>query len=93
MQRIVSINAGEKLTFTIKRDGAPVTLQATPELREIKDNFNNVQRIGILGITRATTPGEVVTERVNPVTAVWLGVQSTWFVVDRTFAYIGGVFT
>ncbi len=93
MQRIVSINAGEKLTFTIKRGGAPVTLQATPELREIKDNFGNTQRLGILGITRSSTPGEVVTQPVDPATALWLGVKSTWFVVDRTFAYIGGVFT
>src|SRR5947209_7439573 len=37
--------------------------------------------------------GDVVTERVNPATALWLGVKETWFVVDRTLAYIGGVFT
>jgi regulator of sigma E protease len=30
---------------------------------------------------------------VNPATAVWLGVKETWFVVDRTIAYIGGIFT
>ena len=29
----------------------------------------------------------------NPATAVWLGVKETWFVVDRTVAYIGGIFT
>ena len=28
-----------------------------------------------------------------PATALWLGVKETWFVVDRTLAYIGGVFT
>jgi membrane-associated protease RseP (regulator of RpoE activity) len=38
-------------------------------------------------------PGDVVTERVDPATAAWLGVKETWFVVDRTLAYIGGVFT
>ena len=38
-------------------------------------------------------PGDVVTERVDPATALWLGVKETWFVVDRTLAYIGGVFT
>ena len=32
------------------------------------------------------------TERVDPATAAWLGVKETWFVVDRTLAYIGGVF-
>ena len=53
----------------------------------------NVHRVGVLGITRATGPGDTVTKPVNPATAVWLGVKETWFVVDRTVAYIGGIFT
>jgi regulator of sigma E protease len=93
MQRIVSIHGGDRLTFTVKRGGSTIQLQATPELRDMKDPFGNTHRQGILGITRATTPGEAVTERVDPATALWLGVKETWFVVDRTLAYIGGVFT
>jgi regulator of sigma E protease len=93
MQRIVSIHGGDTLNFTIKRGDSTVQLRATPEQREQKDSFGNVHRLGILGITRATNPGDVVTERVNPATALWLGVKETWFVVDRTLAYIGGVFT
>src|SRR3954467_11925160 len=92
MQRIVSIRAGEKLTFTVKRGDSTLQLQGTPELKEVKDNFGNVHRLGVLGITRATNPGDVLTERVNPATALWLGIKETWFVVDRTLAYIGGVF-
>jgi regulator of sigma E protease len=93
MQRVVSIHGGDRLTFTVKRSGSTIQLQATPELRDIKDPFGNTHRQGILGITRATAPGEAVTERVDPATALWLGVKETWFVVDRTLAYIGGVFT
>jgi regulator of sigma E protease len=93
MQRVVSVRAGEKLSFTIKRGNSVVQLQGTPELKEQKDPFGNVHRLGVLGITRASQPGDVLTERVNPATAMWLGVKETWFVVDRTLAYIGGVFT
>lgn len=93
MQRIVSVNPGTSLAFTVKRDGAVLNLKGTPELREMKDAFGNAHRIGVLGITRATGPGDTVTQPVNPATAVWLGVKETWFVVDRTVAYIGGVFT
>jgi regulator of sigma E protease len=93
MQRIVSIRAGEKLSFTIKRGDSIVQLQGTPELKEQKDPFGNVHRLGVLGITRASQPGDVITERVNPAAAMWLGVKETWFVIDRTLAYIGGVFT
>ena len=93
MQRIVSIRAGEQLSFTIKRGDSIVQLTGTPELKEVKDPFGNAHRLGVLGITRASSPGDVTTERVNPATAMWLGVKETWFVIDRTLAYIGGVFT
>jgi regulator of sigma E protease len=93
MQRIVGVRAGDTLNFTIKRGDSTLQLKGTPELREVKDNFGNVHRLGVLGITRATAPGDVVTERVDPATALWLGVKETWFVVERTLAYIGGVFT
>src|SRR5215218_8439320 len=93
MQRIVGVHAGDELTFTVKRGDSTLQLKATPEQREVKDPFGNAHRLGVLGITRATAPGDVVTERVDPATALWLGVKETWFVVDRTLAYIGGVFT
>jgi regulator of sigma E protease len=93
MQRIVGVRAGEPLSFTVKRGDSTVQLRGTPELREVKDPFGNVQRLGVLGITRSTAPGDVLTERVDPATALWLGVKETWFVVDRTLAYIGGIFT
>ena len=93
MQRIVGTRAGEHLTFTVKRGENTVQLQGTPELREVKDPFGNAHRQGVLGITRQTAAGDVVTERVDPATAMWLGVKETWFVIDRTLAYIGGIFT
>ena len=36
-------------------------------------------------------PGDVKFEPVSPAQAIWLGGQETWFVVDRTLSYIGGV--
>ncbi len=92
MQRIVSSSAGVPMTFTVKRTDGVVTLQATPELREVKDNFGNTHQMGVLGITRATSPEDAASvQRVDPATAVWLGVKETWFVVDQTLSYIGKV--
>jgi len=93
MQRMVSIHAGDRMTFTVKRGDGVVQLSGTPELREVKDPFGNVHRQGVLGITRQTAAGDVLTERVDPATALWLGVKETWFVIERTLSYIGGVFT
>ena len=93
MQRVVGTRAGERLTFTVKRGEGTLQLQGTPELRVVKDAFGNTHKLGVLGITRQTAAGDVLTERVDPLTALWLGVKDTWFVIDRTLAYIGGVFT
>src|SRR5712671_1266671 len=93
MQRTVGTRAGEQLTFTVKRGDSTLQLRGTPELREVKDPFGNAHRIGVLGITRKMAAGDITTERVDPATAFWLGVKETWFVVDRTLAYVGGVFT
>ena len=91
MQRIVSESAGEPLQITINRQGAQLVLTATPALKEVKDNFGNVHRIGILGISRSTAAEDLKLQPVAPPEAVWMGVQETWFVIDRTLSYIGGV--
>jgi regulator of sigma E protease len=93
MQRIVGTHAGDKLTFTVKRGDSTIQLAGTPQLREMKDGFGNTQRLGVLGITRQTAPGDSLTERVNPATAFWLGIKETWFVIERTLSYVGGIFT
>jgi regulator of sigma E protease len=93
MQRIVSGSAGEKLVIVVERAGTRVTLAAVPALREVKDNFGNVHRIGVLGISRKMSPDDVKYEPVSPPRAVWLGVEETWFVIARTMSYIGGVFS
>jgi regulator of sigma E protease len=87
MQRIVSINPGETLEFAIERDGREIMLKATPKLDEHKDRFGNVLRIGRLGITGLMDPPVTV----GPLTALSMGAAETWFVVDRTFSYIGGI--
>jgi regulator of sigma E protease len=92
MQRIVSTKAGQTLSLDIKRGNSALTIRATPEMREVKDNFGNTHRLGVLGITRASSPEDATNTKVDPITAVGLGVKETWFVVDRTLAYIGGVF-
>jgi regulator of sigma E protease len=87
MQRVVSTHAGEPLDIEVDRAGQRIPIKATPKLTEMKDNFGNVHRIGVLGITGAREPPVPV----DPLTAVKLGVEETWFVVERTLSYIGGV--
>jgi regulator of sigma E protease len=91
MQRIVSGSAGQTLHVAVDRGGESLTLTAVPELKEVKDNFGNVHRVGVLGITRAIAADDVKLERSPPLTALKQGVAETWFVVERTMSYLGGV--
>ncbi len=92
MQRIVSLSAGDPLSIVVERHNQLITLKATPQLKNMKDAFGNVHRIGVLGISRSMAPGDIRTKRLGPVDAFSQGAQETWFVIDRTMAYIGGVF-
>jgi len=91
MQRIVGSSAGEMLAVTVDRDGSQLVLNAKPALKEVKDNFGNVQRVGILGISRSMAPEDLKLHPVAPPQAVVLAVQETWSVIERTLGYIGGV--
>jgi regulator of sigma E protease len=91
MQRLVSTSAGETLIMEVDRGGQLLTLKATPALKEIKDSFGNTHRIGVLGISRSMAPDDLKLHPVGPLDAVAMGVSETWFVVERTLAYIGGV--
>jgi regulator of sigma E protease len=93
MQRVVSASAGETLTVTVERDGKPLVLKATPALKEVKDNFGNVQRIGILGISRSMAPEDLQLHPMSPPQAIVMSVEETWSVIDRTMRYLGGVIT
>ena len=91
MQRIVSASADETLAVSVERNGATLTLKAVPALKEVKDTFGNVHRIGILGISRSMAAADMKLQPVPPPRAVWMGIEETWFVVERTLSYIGGV--
>jgi regulator of sigma E protease len=91
MQQIVADSAGKTLHITVERKGTSIPLTATPVLHQEKDIFGNVQRIGLLGIRRSPTPSDLKFKPVSPPRAVLMGVQETWFVVDKTLTYIGRV--
>jgi len=91
MQRIVSVSAGQPLEFTVERAGQQVALRAVPSLKEERDPFGIVHRIGQLGIKRSIAPGDIKTHRVGPLAALQLGVAETWNVVERTLSYVTGV--
>jgi regulator of sigma E protease len=92
MQRIVSTNAGSKLTFRVKRNDALINLSATPALKEVKDIFGNSHKIGVLGIQYNAQPSDPKTAPVGYLESLKIGVEQVWFIVDGTFKFVGSLF-
>lgn len=92
MQRIVQSSPERKLTFTVRRDGKDIVLTATPKLREIKTPFG-INRAGLLGVVASSNQEDWKMRQFGIGEAVVEGVAETWFVIERTGAYIGGLIT
>ena len=92
MQKIVSCASDRSLTFKVERGQQQVDLTATPERKDVKGPFGT-SRIGVLGVTASTDPAEVRIVKLGLAQSVSEATSDTWFVIDRTASYIGGLFT
>lgn len=90
MQKIVSASSDVPLTFRVQRNGEAVTLTATPERKDVTGPFGT-SRIGVLGVAASTNPTDFRTERMSLPRSVTTAASETWFVVERTGSYIGGL--
>jgi regulator of sigma E protease len=85
MQEIVALSADETLDITVERQGAKVTLHATPRVSTDKDSMG-AARLGIEG-----TQGEVRTIKYSPFGAIAEAGRQTWTIVDQTLTYLSRV--
>ena len=83
MQRIVSGSAGRTLTITVDRGGAREDLKATPQTRA-------ASAMRVLGISKLPTD-DLKLKSESPGTALALGVEETYFVVERSLCFVAGV--
>lgn len=88
MQRVVSSNAHEDLAIVVDRGGRQLTLHATPDLKEQETPFGK-HRIGLLGLQASRDPADLKSVRYGLVESMRLGTLECWYVVERTFSYIG----
>jgi regulator of sigma E protease len=82
MQRIVAGSSGRTLTLTIDRGGVREEIKATPTPR----GFCNA----VLGISKLPSD-DIKLKRESPGTALALGVEETYFVVERSLCFVAGV--
>ncbi|HUO54340.1 MAG TPA: RIP metalloprotease RseP, partial [Rhodoblastus sp.] len=90
MQRIVSASGDMKLRFVVERDGQQVALDATPARKDTATPFG-MTRGGVLGVAAGGAAKDWRTVNYSLPMAAVEAVRETWFVVDRTGAYLGGL--
>ncbi|SFK54593.1 RIP metalloprotease RseP [Methylorubrum salsuginis] len=91
MQRVVSGAAGSSLSVTVDRGGTETTLTAVPDKIEDRTPFGR-HRFGRLGINGPRGDAAKLVHY-GPYESLKLGVAETYFVVERTFDYIGKLVT
>jgi regulator of sigma E protease len=93
MQRIVGTSPDQPLHFVVDRGGETVEITATPERKEITDNFGNTIRLGLLGIQRSASPDDWTLKRHDPLTAFGMALKECYFVISRSLGYLYDVVT
>ncbi|MGL4325323.1 MAG: RIP metalloprotease RseP [Beijerinckiaceae bacterium] len=91
LQRITNANAGVPLGLAVERNGSRVTMTVTPELKEIKTPLGT-QRVGIMGLRASSRAEDQTMRQLGFGESLSHGVTETWFIVERTASYIGGLF-
>lgn len=92
VRRVVSINAENSLRFIVVRNGVETPVNVTPALVERKNPLG-VERLGVIGVTAANRPEDVKQVSFGPIEAVGYGITESWFIITRTFDYLGKLIT
>jgi regulator of sigma E protease len=91
VRRLVTVSAGVPIDFSIERGGVDLTLTATPDRVLEVDRFGNEYHVGRLGVSVNADENTIRHERYNPITALWMGVEESYFIIEQTFVVLGRI--
>lgn len=91
VRRIVTVNANVPLQFVIDRGGEAINMTATPDRVLETDRFGNEYHLGRLGVAVNASENNIRHVRYNPLTALWMGVEESYFIVEQTFVVLGRI--
>ncbi|MBQ0708474.1 MULTISPECIES: RIP metalloprotease RseP [unclassified Ochrobactrum] len=84
VQRIVSGRAGDKLNFTVERNGKMVDLEAVPAIVERTDPLGNKIKLGAIGVETTEAVGNFRRIEYGPLESVGQAVMETGYIISRT---------
>lgn len=88
VQRLVSGRAGDPLTFVMLRNGAEVSLVATPQPMEQEDALGNKIKVAVIGVVNNQELGQPRLITYNPIGAIGAAVEETGHIVERTGQFL-----
>ena len=91
MQRIVQTSPDLPLRIVVQRGEKEVQVVATPRRRVIDTPFGK-NKVGLLGVTASANAEDWRIQNMSLTESVRSAAAETWFVVERTGAYVGGLF-
>ena len=91
VRRLVTVNANVPLEFIVDRGGAEITLTAIPDRVLEVDRFGNEYHLGRLGVAVNATEDSIRHIRYDPFTAIWMGAEESYFIVEQTFVVLGRI--
>lgn len=92
LRTMVALRAETPIRFEIQRGTQTLTLTATPERREIVDQFAGKRSIGVLGLAGRPQAEDLVPVRYGPIEALARGTSQCWTIIAATGTYIGRIF-
>ena len=88
VQQIIRMSPEQPVHIVVLRDGAEVSFEVTPTLREVKDRIGGTVHIGMLGVTRQ---GTTEIRDLGPVASLWQAVLETKNISVGTLEAIGQI--
>ncbi|MBL71447.1 MAG: RIP metalloprotease RseP [Rhodobiaceae bacterium] len=91
VRRLVTVSAGVPLDFLVERGDVELMLKITPDRALEVDRFGNEYHVGRLGVSVNADENNIRHERYNPMTALWMGVEESYFIIEQTFVVLGRI--
>lgn len=85
LRSAVMISEGRELTLTIWRDGTEFDVALSPKPMDIPAEGGGFEKRYLIGITGGLF-FEPVTTTPDPLSALWIGVSQTWFIIEQSLS-------
>lgn len=91
IQRIVSLRAGDTLSFDVERKNQLITLKVVPQTTEV-DGLGGKQRMGRIGLQGVSDRSQMIVKTYGPVEAVGMAVSETGRLIADNLRFITRAF-